>query len=125
MPYHSVMNLAVSQARQTEDTFVQAELAIMNIRRTVSSMDITRLEQPAINPHLKDIQERLPQLHGLFIYDAQGHMRATSLNEIPNNSDEEYFIYHRRHDHANAHISEVVHSRTTGELVNTGFCTHQ
>ena len=116
----SAINLSVSQARQAEDTFLQAELAIMEIRRTASTMDLTHLQQPATNRYLKDIQDRLPQLHGLLLYDAQGNMQATSFNKMPaitNNSDREYFIYHRQNGHAGVHISDVIRSRSTGELV--------
>lgn len=116
----SAINLSVSQARQAEDTFVQAELAIMDIRRTVSELDLTHLDQPQTNRYLKEIQERLPQLHGLLIYDAQGNMQATSFNKMPaitNNSDREYFMYHRQNGHTGVHISDVIRSRSTGELV--------
>lgn len=116
----NAINLSVSQARQAEDTFLQAELAIMDIRRTASTMDLTHLQQPATNRYLKEIQDRLPQLHGLLLYDAQGNMQATSFNKMPaitNNSDREYFIYHRQNGHAGVHISDVIRSRSTGELV--------
>lgn len=116
----SAINLSISQSRQAEDTFLQAELAIMDIRRTASSQDLTHLNLAATNRYLKDIQDRLPQLHGLLIYDAQGNMRATSFNKMPaitNNSDREYFSYHRQNGHSGVHISDVIRSRTTGELV--------
>lgn len=116
----SAINLSISQSRQAEDTFLQAELAIMDIRRTASSLDLTHLDQPATNRYLKEIQDRLPQLHGLLLYDAQGNMQATSFNKMPaitNNSDREYFIYHRQNGHSGVHISDVIRSRSTGELV--------
>ncbi len=106
-----------SQARQAEDTFLQAELAILDIRRTASSLDLTHLDRAATNRYLKDIQERLPQLHGLLIYDAQGNMQATSFNKMPaitNNSDREYFIYHRSNGHSGVHIGDVIRSRSPG-----------
>jgi len=47
-------------------------------------------------------------------------MKATSLNKMPaitNNSDREYFIYHRQNGHSGVHIGDVIRSRSTGELV--------
>lgn len=116
----SAINLSVSQSRQAEDTFLQTELALRDIRRSLPVDSISTLERGRFDGLLAELRERLPQLHGLFIYDAQGNMKATALSRIPvvsNNSDREYFLYHRRNGHSGIHIGHVISSRSTGELV--------
>lgn len=116
----NAINLSVSQARQAEDTFLQSELALRDIRRSVPPDGVSTLDVKRFDGLLSDLKDRLPQLHGLFIYDAQGNMKATALGKFPvvsNNSDREYFIYHRRNGHSNIHIGQVISSRSTGDLV--------
>ncbi len=116
----SAINLSVSQARQAEDTFLQAELALRDIRRTIPAEGVSALDTQRFDAFLTDLKDRLPQLHGLFIYDAQGNMKATAFGKFPeitNNSDREYFVYHKLNGHSNVHIGQVISSRTTGDLV--------
>lgn len=116
----NAINLSVSQARQAEDTFLQTELALRDIRRSVPTESLSAFNTKRINAFLSELKDRLPQLHGLFIYDAQGNIKATSLGifpEIRNSSDREYFLYHSRNGHSNIHIGDVISSRSTGEQV--------
>nr|WP_318381695.1 diguanylate cyclase [uncultured Enterobacter sp.] len=116
----SAINLSISQARQAEDTFLQAELALRDIRRNVPQQGIDGMDQPKFNRYLAEIKERLPQLHGLFVYDSQGFMRVTSFGKLPaiaNNADREYFTYHRINGHGSIHIGHVIRSRSTGDLI--------
>ncbi|BCU55711.1 response regulator [Enterobacter kobei] len=116
----SAINLSVSQARQAEDTFVQAELTLREIRRNIPQTGISGIDPVKFNRYLADIKERLPQLHGLFVYDAQGFMRVTSFGKVPaisNNADREYFVYHRTNGHGSVHIGHVIRSRSTGDLI--------
>lgn len=116
----NAINLSISQARQAEDTFLQAELALRDIRRNVPPQGLDSINNPEFNRFLSEIRERLPQLHGLFVYDAQGFMRVTSFGKLPAityNADREYFIYHRTNGHGSVHIGHVIRSRTTGDLI--------
>lgn len=116
----NAINLSVSQARQAEDTFLQAELALRDIRRNVPQEGISAIDEAKFNLYLSEIKERLPQLHGLFVYDSQGYMKATSFGRQPaiaNNVDREYFSYHRKNGHGSVHIGHVIRSRSTGDLV--------
>jgi hypothetical protein len=62
---------------------LQAELALRDIRRTIPSDNISTLNASRFDVLLADLKDRLPQLHGLFIYDAQGNMKATALGRFP------------------------------------------
>ncbi|WP_312453443.1 sensor domain-containing diguanylate cyclase [Pseudescherichia sp.] len=116
----NAINLSVSQARQAEDTFLQSELALRDIRRNVPQQGISAIDEAKFNLYLSEIKERLPQLHGLFVYDSQGNMKSTSFGHQPaiaNNADREYFVYHRKNGHNSVHIGHVIRSRSTGDLI--------
>ncbi|QHM70738.1 sensor domain-containing diguanylate cyclase [Mixta intestinalis] len=114
------VNLSVSQARQAEDTFLQTELVLRAMQREIPDGGPNSLDKNTVNAILAEMKSNLPQLNGLFIYDAQGNWIATSASHVPgamNNSDREYFIYHRQNRHGGVHIGHVIRSRTTGDLV--------
>ncbi|WP_338086298.1 diguanylate cyclase [Nissabacter archeti] len=113
-------NLSVSLARQAEDTFLQVEITLTDIAREISGKPVASDQLEALRSVLRGRQAILPQLHGLFIYDAEGNWLATSGNTIPvnaNNADREYFIWHRTHADPEIHIGKVIRSRSTGDLV--------
>ncbi|MBZ6397379.1 MULTISPECIES: sensor domain-containing diguanylate cyclase [Pantoea] len=115
------VNLSLSQARQAEDTFLQTELSLREVQRDLQTQIVTdRVDGDALSQTMRLLQNRLPQLHGLFYYDAQGRWIATSMSRTPigiNNSDREYFSYHRASLRSSVHVGPVLRSRTTGDLV--------
>jgi diguanylate cyclase (GGDEF)-like protein len=67
-------------------------------------------------------RNELAQIHGLFVFDEEGRWLANSNNAVlanANNSDREYFIYHRDHPDRGPHIGPSIKSRSTGEWVMT------
>ncbi|PIF22442.1 sensor domain-containing diguanylate cyclase [Candidatus Pantoea floridensis] len=116
----TAMNLAVSQSRQAEDTFLQAELSLRQIQRDLQLQLATGIQGADLSHTMRELQHRLPQLHGLFYYDADGTWIATSADRVPsniNNADREYFTYQRSNRRNNLHIGPVIRSRSTGDLV--------
>lgn len=116
----NAVNLSISQARQAEDTFLQIELALTDIRRTLAMENISTIDAGKYHVLLEELTRKLPQLHGMFIYDAQGNWKATSYDHAPataNNGDREYFIYHRENPRGGIHIGQVIRSRTTNDLI--------
>lgn len=114
------MNLSVSQARQAEDTFLQVEFTLRDILREVREQGMPDIRSPSMHRFLQIHQERLSQLHGLFIYNAEGHWIATAgekVPENPNNADREYFQWHRMNPGTAMHIGKVLRSRSTGDLI--------
>lgn len=115
------VNLSLSQARQAEDTFLQTELSLREVQRDLQTQIVNnRVDGDALSQTMRLLQNRLPQLHGLFYYDAQGRWIATSMSRTPigiNNSDREYFSYHRASLRSSVHVGPVLRSRTTGDLV--------
>ena len=117
----TAVNLSLSQARQADDTFLQTELSLREVQRELEKqIATTGVDGEALSQTMRLLQSHLPQLHGLFYYDAQGKWIATSMSRIPpdiNNSDREYFDYHRTSPRDTLHVGPVLRSRTTHELV--------
>lgn len=116
----SAMNLALSQSRQAEDTFLQTELSLRQVQRDLQIQLATHIQGADLSNTMRELQRRLPQLHGLFYYDADGQWIATSAEQVPNNinnSDREYFTFQRGNRRNSVHIGPVIKSRSTGDLV--------
>jgi len=117
----TAVNLSLSQARQADDTFLQTELLLREVQRELQrQIATTGMEGEALSQTMRLLQSRLPQLHGLFYYDAQGKWITTSMDSVPpdiDNSDREYFDYHRASPRDNLHVGPVIRSRSTHELV--------
>ncbi|WP_408410719.1 PDC sensor domain-containing protein [Paraburkholderia aspalathi] len=111
-------NLSQAMARQADDTFKEADTALLGIVERVQHDGIG----PAALKRLHDVlvmhQQELPQLAGLFVYDENGiwivNSTSTPLNRF-NNSDREYFIFHRHNADPGPHIGVPVISRSSGK----------
>jgi diguanylate cyclase (GGDEF)-like protein len=66
-------------------------------------------------------KKEMPQLDGLFVFDAQGRWLAytqpPSSSQTANNADRDYFIYHRDHTDRGVKLGRPVISRSTGHWV--------
>lgn len=113
-------NLSVSLARQAEDAFLQVDITLADAVRPLTQNGLDYAATPMFAHQLKEQQGKLRQLHGLFIYDAQGKWIATSGNYVPakgSNADRDYFIWHRTHEDTRVRVGRVIRSRSTGDLV--------
>ncbi|EOJ6039034.1 diguanylate cyclase [Cronobacter sakazakii] len=111
------INLSLSQVRQADDTFLQTELTLQEIRRNLA---YGYLPDHELNASLAELEQRLPQLDGLFIYDAHGAWRNSSFGQEPaedNIADRDDFLYHKDHGWMGIHIGHVVRSKISGQLV--------
>ncbi|WP_345831230.1 diguanylate cyclase [Erwinia sp. HDF1-3R] len=113
-------NLSQSVSKQSEDSILQVELTLEDLRDRINLMGLDTERQRNIANLLRERKDSLPQLHGLFIYDTTGTWLVTSegvLQQHSNNSDREYFRFHRRSTDPGMHIGKVIRSRSTGDLV--------
>jgi diguanylate cyclase (GGDEF)-like protein len=113
-------NLARAMAQQADDTITEADMAVVGM--------VERVEYDRGNPagiarlhrFLALRKAELPQLNGLFVYDENGKWivdaQPTLLQNF-NNSDREYFVFHRTHDGLGPHIGVPVISRSTGKWI--------
>ncbi|WP_342755120.1 sensor domain-containing diguanylate cyclase [Pantoea sp. MBD-2R] len=113
-------NLSQSVSRQAEDSFLPIELTLQDLRDRITLVGLDPERQTYLRNLLVERKASLPQLHGLFVYDAQGNWVITSggpLQQHRSNSDRAYFRYHQQHNDSEMLISQVIHSRSTGDLV--------
>jgi len=117
---HDAANLSLSLARQAEDTFLPVDITLSNIVRQLALHGLAYSNDSGFREDLTLQQTKLPQLHGLFIYDAAGSLAASSGNVVPphiSTADREYFIWHRSHEDTGMHIGHAIRSRSTDDLV--------
>jgi diguanylate cyclase (GGDEF)-like protein len=113
-------NLSQSVARQSEDSFLQVELTLQELRDRISLVGLDTERQNNLRNLLVERKSSLPQLNGLFVYDSKGNWVVTSQGPVrqqSNNSDRAYFRYHQQNPGDGVHISEVIRSRTNGDLI--------
>lgn len=113
-------NLARAVAQQADDTIKEADTALVGL---VERVEVDGDDPEALARLRRLMMVRvaeLPQLNGLFVYDEKGRWLATSVASPPenlNNSDREYFIWHRMHPDQGPHVGLPIHSRSTGRWV--------
>lgn len=113
-------NLAHAVSQQVEGSFAMAEHIVSGIvfdleRSVITSNTLERL-QPVLVNHISQITS----IKGLFVYDAEGRWLVNSeatANTNRNNSDREYFIFHRDNQSASTLISAPIISRSSGEWI--------
>jgi diguanylate cyclase (GGDEF)-like protein len=116
----SVTNLARATAQHAEDAIRQVDLLTYTLGERVEGDGLANINVPRIHAMMVQQSRIMPQLHGLFIYGADGGWIVTDKDVTPdtaNNADRDYFNYHRTHTDHRVRISNVVKSRSTGELI--------
>lgn len=113
-------NLARAMAQQADDTFKEADTALLGIVERVQHDGTSPAALKRLHSILVMRRQELPQLDGLFVYDGNGNWivnsTSTPLNRF-NNSDREYFIFHRHDSDPGPHIGIPVISRSSGKWV--------
>lgn len=118
--HDAVQNLARATAQHAEDAMRQVDVLTDALAERIEGDGLASLNIPRIHALLVQQAKIMPQLDGLFVYDAEGRWIVTDKNAFPpasNNSDRDYFIYHRTHTDRGVHIGWVIKSRSTGDLI--------
>lgn len=116
----SAVNLALSQARQAEDTFLQTEISLREIQRNIQQEALGGMDVARLDRIMQEQRSRLPQLDGLYYYDASGKWIAGSTPRDPAgavNAERESFAYHRQNGHSNIHIGPAIQNPSNDERV--------
>jgi diguanylate cyclase len=116
----SVTNLARATAQHAEDAIRQVDVLTDSLSERIEGDGLENLNVTRIHGLLLQQSRIMPQLHGLFIYGADGRWIVTDKSATPvgaNNADRDYFIYHRTHTDRRVRIGEVITSRSTGDLI--------
>ena len=115
-------NLAQSVAQHAYDTIKEADTVLVGLVERVETDGVSDLELERIHKLLVTRVGELPQLHGIFIYAKDGswlvNSQKTLLRNL-NNSDRDYFKYHRTHDDLGPYVGPPVRSKSTGHWIVT------
>jgi diguanylate cyclase (GGDEF)-like protein len=115
----SAANLTRAAAQHAEDTLRQVDSLLVGVRERIEGDGLHLLDTTRLHLLLNEQVRVLPQLHSLAIYDEQGRRRVSDKAADPlglDNSDRDYFLFHKTHTTRDLHIGQVIISRITGEL---------
>lgn len=115
-------NLAQSVAQHAYDTIKAADTALVGLVERVETDGVSDLALARMHKLLVARVAELPQLHGIFLYAKDGswlvNSQKTLLSNL-NNSDREYFNYHRTHQDRGPYVGPPVRSKSTGHWIVT------
>ncbi|MCO7518184.1 MULTISPECIES: sensor domain-containing diguanylate cyclase [unclassified Pseudomonas] len=117
---NAVSNLSRATAQHAEDSIRQVDAITAALSERLEGDGFAHIDRPRLHALLKQQAQIMPQLHGLFVYGADGSWIVTDKDVVPanaNNADRDYFIYHRTHADRQVRIGSVVRSRSTGDLI--------
>lgn len=115
-------NMSRALAQHAEDTIGGIDNVLVGIVEILEQNSWNKATLDRMHIFLQRRTAELPLLHGLFVYDENGKWIVNSqevLHHKFNNSDREYFIFHRDNLDRAPHIGPAVRSRSTGEWIIT------
>ncbi|NUU38904.1 sensor domain-containing diguanylate cyclase [Pseudomonas sp. C2B4] len=118
----AMSNLAQTLASQAQASIKQADTLLFGLVDRLENDGIEGDRLHRLQRLLSAQRGELSQIHGLFVYDETGRWIANSNGAevgVANNSDREYFIYHRDHPDRGPHIGPSIKSRSSGEWIMT------
>ena len=109
-------NVARMVGAQIESAMKTTNMALANVAERVEYDGTGPVALARLRAHLIELTRTTPELHGIFVYGADGAWLATSLHQtvVGNNADRAYFQYHRERPGREIHVSHPVRSRSTG-----------
>lgn len=115
-------NLSKALSSSIAATLTQADTVILGVQSQLNGEGTGPEELKKLKMILKLQQKHLPQIYGFSIYDEQGRwlLNSNDRNQSNlNNSDRDYFIYHRDHTDSAPFLGPPIRSRLTNEWVIT------
>lgn len=115
-------NLAEAVGQHAYDTIKEADTVLVGLVERLENDGKSGLERGRFHQLLVQRVAELPQLHGIFVFGDDGRWLVNSqpvLLKGQNNSDREYFIYHRAHADRGVHIGPPLRSKFSGVWVVT------
>ncbi|MGJ7914776.1 diguanylate cyclase [Massilia sp. LXY-6] len=115
----STANMARALAVQAETSFKVADAILAETVERVEQDGTAGAAGERLHARFVHIAAHSAEVHGLFVYDADGGWLVTALpNPVrANNVDREYFRYHQAHPGRGTHVGKPVRSRSTGVMV--------
>ncbi len=112
-------NVARMVGVQVETAMKATTMALANVVERVEHDGADAAAMKRLQAHLIVLTRTTPELHGIFVYAADGRWLASSLvgTRQGDNSDRAYFQYHRTHASREIYVGHPVRSRSTGVWV--------
>ncbi|MFJ3058849.1 diguanylate cyclase [Herbaspirillum sp. NPDC087042] len=113
-------NIAKALARHAYDVFQATDGLLLDVGDRINTVGIHSTQLTQLLPVLRRLSAEMPQLDGLYVYDAEGNRVVSSSPPRiagANNSDRDYFIYHRDHTDPRPLIGKALISRSTGHWI--------
>jgi len=112
-------NMSHALAAQAESAVRVVDTVLAGVVERVETDGLEGAAERRLHQHLKNMVAQVDELHGLFVYGADGSWLMTSLDRTPlyNNADREYFQYHLHHPARGIHLGKPVRSRSTGDWI--------
>ncbi len=115
----STANMARALAAQAETSFKVADAILAETVERVEHDGVEGAAGERLRQRFLHIAAHSAEVHGLFVYGADGSWQVTALANPPqgNNADREYFRYHQANPDRRSHVGKPVRSRSTGVMV--------
>ena len=117
---NSANNLTRAAAQHAQDAVSQVNSMLVGVRERVEGDGLASLDKGRITRLFTEQVGLMGQLHGLVIFNAQGHRVVSNKNNLLEDldvSNREYFQYHKTHADRDLHLGPVIISHITGEPV--------
>ena len=116
----SSSNMAQALAHHADDSLKEVDTVLFELVERIESDGTRPGALQRVHGLLTQIPTELPQIQSVDVYDEDGRILVSSMsdqNPDINNSDREYFQYHRANVDHQVHIGLPVKSRRTGKWV--------
>lgn len=112
-------NMSHALAAQGESAVRVVDTVLAGVVERVETDGVEGAARGRLQQHLKNMASEVEELHGLFVFGADGRWLMTSQERTPNynNADREYFKFHRTNPARGVHVGKPVRSRSTGDWV--------
>jgi diguanylate cyclase (GGDEF)-like protein len=112
-------NMALALAAQAETSFKVADAILAEAVERVEHDGVDGAAGQRLRARFLHIAAHSAEVHGLFVYGADGSWQVNALPQPvqANNSDREYFRYHKTHSSRGTYIGKPVRSRSSGVMV--------
>lgn len=112
-------NMSHALAAQGESALRVVDTVLVGLVERIESEGLAEPAADRLHRHLKNMVGEVEELHGLFVFGADGRWLISSLDRTPlhNNADREYFQFHANNPDRRVHVGKPVRSRSTGAWV--------
>ncbi|MBW9336176.1 GGDEF domain-containing protein [Herbaspirillum sp. RU 5E] len=115
-------NMALALAQHADQALDEVDIVLKSVIEQAQGKPLGAASKERLHNFLVRNVGEVPQLAGLFIYDEKGKWLASSQQVLEtrfNNSDRDYFQYHRTHRQDAVFIGKPIRSKSTGHWVLT------